>query len=285
MTKIIAFAGKMRSGKTTSCNFVYGHIMKLNSVVENYFIGEHGELVVTSEYRDDEGKPYKDMGVLDINQKTPQFIAYAEQMIWPLVKAYNFADLLKDVCIGVLGLTYDQCYGSNEQKNEKTKYQWENMPGVMPERFQQHCLDWSYYTSYFTTEEPKTGSMTAREVMQYVGTEIFRKMNNNIWVDAVVNGIRQEEPQIALIGDCRYRNEAEAIKAAGGKVIHLTRNSEVLSDHGSENDLIGYDGFDFVIDNRDLTISQSNELLLNKLVEWGITQPLVTPMIQQTPYK
>ena len=31
---------------------------------------------------------------------------------------YNFADPLKKMCIEIFGLTHDQCYGTDEQKNE-----------------------------------------------------------------------------------------------------------------------------------------------------------------------
>ncbi len=32
-------------------------------------------------------------------------------------KIYNFADPLKQLCIDIFGLTYNQCYGTDEAKN------------------------------------------------------------------------------------------------------------------------------------------------------------------------
>ena len=44
-------------------------------------------------------------------------------------KIYSFADALKEkVCIDVMGLSKEQCYGTDEQKNTLTGYRWENLP-------------------------------------------------------------------------------------------------------------------------------------------------------------
>jgi hypothetical protein len=44
-------------------------------------------------------------------------------------KIYNFADTLKqDICMNILGLTYDQCYGEDDIKNSLTDIEWKNLP-------------------------------------------------------------------------------------------------------------------------------------------------------------
>src|SRR6056300_246319 len=104
---------------------------------------------------------------------------------------YNFADPLKQLCIDILGFTYDQCYGSDNSKNEYVNCLW-----------------------------PDSGKpMKAREVMQYVGTNIFRKMQHNVWADATMRKIQDENLPLALIADCRFPNEVHVIKNAGGLVI------------------------------------------------------------------
>jgi len=75
---------------------------------------------------------------------------------------------------------------------------------------------------------------------------------------------------IAVIGDCRFLNEAEAIKKAGGKVIRLTR-SIYESNHQSEVDLDNYTNFDAVIDNQNMSIDQSCEEFMKILTNMGIT--------------
>ena len=72
------------------------------------------------------------------------------------IKIYNFADPLKQLCIDILGLTEEQCYGTDDNKNEKV------------ECYRNYAPDGS-------------GRMTARQVLQYVGTDIFRKMQHNVW--------------------------------------------------------------------------------------------------------
>jgi hypothetical protein len=263
MTKIVAIAGKKTSGKTTSLNFIHGQILKKNLVVENFEIDEFGKLVVTALFKNEEGVLTKGMGVLDLSQKTPEFEAYASQKIWPLVKGYNFADTLKEICMATLGLTFEQCYGSDEQKNSPTELRWENMPGAvqnLEDKYGNIAGDYGFV-------EHKPGFMTAREVLQFVGTDLFRRMNQNVWVDSVLNQIEAEQPEVAVIGDCRYVNEIEAVKSRGGYVVRLLRNDDCQDSHCSENDLNNFDDYDCVIDNRSLSISESNDRLLKFLYE------------------
>ena len=159
---------------------------------------------------------------------------------------YHFADLLKkNVCMDVLGLTYHQCYGSDESKNELVDCCWPD-----------------------TNEK-----MTAREVMQYVGTDIFRKMQHNVWASATINKIKNDNLDLALIGDCRFPNEVEAVKQANGLVIKLHRNN-YHSTHASETalDATNYDQscFDLVVDNTDITLTQKNQIIYDFLHDKGI---------------
>lgn len=160
------------------------------------------------------------------------------------VKVYNFADpLKKNICIDILGLTYEQCYGSDDKKNELVDCYWDN-----------HQL-------------------TAREVMQIVGTDIFRRMKNNVWSDSVLRRIKSENPDVAIIADCRFPNEVDTVKQAGGIVIKLTRNP-YNSLHESEValDAENYDqnNFDLVIDNCRLSISDQNNKILEFLKHKGM---------------
>lgn len=148
---------------------------------------------------------------------------------------YNFADpLKKNICIDILGLTYDQCYGSDIQKNELVDCYWNKQ------------------------------QMTAREVMQFIGTDIFRNIQTNVWANATINKIYRDNMDLAVIADCRFPNEVSAIKQAGGCVIKLNRNP-YKSNHESEIalDAPGYDHsiFDLVIDNHNIGISEQNAII------------------------
>jgi hypothetical protein len=178
----------------------------------------------------------------------PHLISETDQQAYELlnllygkVKIYNFADILKkDVCMNILGLTYNQCYGTDEEKNEITHLQWDN----------------KYITS--------------REAMQIIGTDIFRKIDPNVWIKATISKIIKEKPDLAIITDCRFPNEVEAIQDIGGKVIRLVRNphnSDHLSESVLDRDNYDWSKFDYILDNSDSSIydqvSKIKELLEN----------------------
>jgi hypothetical protein len=191
MTKIIAFAGRKQSGKTTCAEAVL-----------NY--------------------PGLD------NQ----------------IKIYNFADpLKKDICMNILGMTYEQCYGTDEQKNELVNCQWNDK------------------------------QLTAREVMQFIGTNVFRQMQNNVWADATIHKIHLEQPSLALIADCRFPNEVDVVKRAGGVVIKLMRNpydSTHESEIALDPDQYDYTNFDLVVDNKNMTIQEQITSIITFLEHKGI---------------
>lgn len=159
------------------------------------------------------------------------------------VKIYNFADPLKALCVDIFGLEYRQCYGTDEDKNELVDCYWNNK------------------------------QLTAREVLQIVGTDMFRKMQHNVWASSTIRKIKKDRCDLSLIADCRFPNEVEAVKKAGGFVIKLNRNV-YNSDHTSETALdsgnYDYSNFDLVIDNQDMTIGEQNyhiaQFLLKKRI-------------------
>jgi hypothetical protein len=162
------------------------------------------------------------------------------------VKIYNFADPLKtDICMNILGLTYDQCYGTDDNKNELTNNHWNNK------------------------------QLTAREVMEFVGTDIFRSMQQNVWSDATLKKITTDNKELAIIADCRFPNEVEAIKNAGGVVIKLTRNPyNSTSAAEMALDPLNYDqrNFDIIITNHHMDIPQQTYAVFKFLHKKGILQ-------------
>lgn len=97
--------------------------------------------------------------------------------------------------------------------------------------------------------------MTAGELLQRLGTDAIRDgLHTDAWVLACFAGMRKDQHYI--ITDCRFPNEAEAIKAKGGFVLRVegdplkqrgdgTRNDA----HPSETALDDYQHFDAVIQN------------------------------------
>lgn len=252
MTKIVALSGKKQSGKTTLANYLHGHEMKRHDVIEKFFISPVGELVVNCTFHDENGKEFEEMGVLDLQQRNEEFYQYAAKRVWPLVRCYNFADSLKEICVMLFNIPPECVYGTDEQKNQKQKHLlWENMPG----------------------EFNKVGPMTSREFMQFFGTDIMRKIYEPVWLDNCFKRINEDSPDIAVIADCRFMNEILAVQRHGGKVIRLTRSLH-NSTHSSEIDADNYDGFDAVIDNKDMTIEQSCSEFLKKMIDMNITKKI-----------
>lgn len=256
MTAIIAMTGKKQSGKNTTANYLAGDILVQEEVIDKYEINENGELLVPTRIDNE-----ITMGVLDLTRQDATFRHYAQKLVWPYVKVYGFAEPLKtNVCIDILGLTHEQCYGTDEEKDTKTHIRWENMPHYGALKYK------------LKNKAPK-GEMTGREVMQQVGTEIFRKMYNDCWTKNCINRILTEKPKVAIICDCRFPNEAAIVKDAGGKLIRLLRNTE----NGTHESEVALDppayeqsNFDVIIDNTEITKFQAYQQLRTKLLEWGI---------------
>lgn len=173
-------------------------------------------------------------------------------------KLYSFADKLKtDVCINLLGLQHKQCFGTQEDKESLTNLKWENMPGVVSTKLVEDLeLDIQKLTDVgLIVHEP--GYMSAREVMQYVGTEIFRKMYENIWVDALIRQIKKDRPAVAIITDVRFLSEVNGLKTIGAHLWRLTRNPAKLT-HESETELDSFAEWNFFLDNKDMSVETQN---------------------------
>lgn len=234
MSLVIAFSGKKQSGKTTSGHFIMSLCMSKLGISKSIDIDLDGNIVVSDLLGN---KNYKGIYSPEKNIENDYILEQVKAKLDPYIKLYSFADPLKqDICMGILGLSWDQCYGSDEQKNTITNLKWEDMPGY---------------------DGNQKDYMTARQVMEYVGTEIFRKMDTNIWANTTIRKIQKDKPKIAVIMDCRFPNEVETIKSIGGHVIRLTRQP-YESNHISENILnkesYDWNNFNFIIENDNMSI-------------------------------
>jgi hypothetical protein len=204
--------------------------------------------------------------------------SYNCMKLWiPDAQEFAFADPLKRMCIDILGLEERQAYGSDADKNEEIPHlRWENFPLLVGEKGNiLNPVDITYSDGeiYCGKTKVKTGPMTGRQVLQYWGSEIFRRAYGNVWVDATLRKIRKSGCTFAVITDCRFPNELEAIQAAGGKVIKLTRNIFPNDNHPSETafdeDKFNQELFDAVLDNRLMDVSDQCESLYAILRRWG----------------
>lgn len=67
--------------------------------------------------------------------------------------------------------------------------------------------------------------LTPRFAMQVLGTEFGRACYPEIWVEMMLRKVKEAHAmgRSVVITDCRFVNEAKAVKAAGGKVWRILR--------------------------------------------------------------
>ncbi len=112
--------------------------------------------------------------------------------------------------------------------------------------------------------DPQYGFLgkSPRYLLQTLGTEWGRTLvNDNIWIEVAKRRIDDSEKlgyEIVFVTDCRFDNEAEAIKSWGGRIVRIIRpNSEAyqksvesggVKNHASEAGL-KLENIDFTIYN------------------------------------
>lgn len=265
MTQVIGFAGKKQSGKDTCCKFLSALTLVSYRALEDFRFDKYktGGIFPLS---DD-----KFIGPqIELNKVAPQ-----------IIKIYSFAGYLKEICSTLFSLDINILNGSNEDKNITTHLVWDNMPGICTSKEVFNSLYkflkkkeelYPYINNTLKIQYHPPGQMTHREVLQYVGTEIFREMYSSCWVDALINNIKKDNPIFALISDVRFKNEIQAIKRNNGIVCKLNRDIQGGKDsHTSENDFLSYTDWDIEIDNQegDLSILTQNlvrEMIKNKML-------------------
>ena len=95
-----------------------------------------------------------------------------------------------------------------------------------------------------------------RRMLQEVGTDIFRKMDNDYWVKIVIPIIKAigeyNDIKYVIVPDCRFRNEIDWLvnnfDTIHVRVIRPSSLTGQLSEHVSETDLDGVTP-DYYIDN------------------------------------
>lgn len=69
-------------------------------------------------------------------------------------------------------------------------------------------------------------TITPRWVLQHWGTEVARRsFHDDIWIASLENKLRNNQDDV-VISDCRFPNEIQAIRNAGGAVIRVRRGNE-----------------------------------------------------------
>lgn len=82
---------------------------------------------------------------------------------------------------------------------------------------------WLWFNDETKEQLCKSLGMTRREVLQKMGSAVRDNIGPNVWVDRLLNTWVKRGKEPAVISDCRYPNEAQAIKSLGGIIIRVVR--------------------------------------------------------------
>ena len=85
--------------------------------------------------------------------------------------------------------------------------------------------EWREQIDHWWAAKLDMPTLTPRWVLQYWGTEVCRKgFHDDIWIASLENKLRNSRDNI-VISDCRFPNEIESLKRAGGNIIWVQRGS------------------------------------------------------------
>jgi hypothetical protein len=166
-------------------------------------------------------------------------------------RQFAFATKLKETCTDLLGMSFEDM-NTDEGKSCKTSMMHEVCPScggwntemlLIDNREQLTCVKCGAVGHPKVFQQPWTN----RELLQYMGDKI-RYAKSSVWADFVLNQIKdlsalkKGKPKYAVITDCRYRSEIDAVRAAGGVVWRLKRpqtdtNQVGIAGHASESEL------------------------------------------------
>lgn len=90
-----------------------------------------------------------------------------------------------------------------------------------------------------------------RPMLQWWGADFRRHYNGDrYWLERMLFRMRSiRDPEVLVITDVRYPNEAEVVKEAGGILLRVERKTGLKDPHSSENLLDDFKEFDYRLDN------------------------------------
>jgi hypothetical protein len=159
----------------------------------------------------------------------------------------SFANTLKDAVSSVFGWDRTMLEGRTKEARE-----------------------WREQVDPWWAERLAMPTLTPRWVLQYWGTEVCRRgFHDDIWIASLENKLRTSKDNV-VISDCRFPNEIQSIRDAGGKIVWVQRGDlpdwydvaikanqghnyavqelKMRKIHASETAWVGTD-FDSIIDN------------------------------------
>jgi hypothetical protein len=114
----------------------------------------------------------------------------------------SFANTLKDAVAAVFGWDRTLLEGRTKEARE-----------------------WREQVDPWWAERLAMPTLTPRWVLQYWGTEVCRRsFHDDIWIASLENKLRTSKDNV-VISDCRFPNEIQSIRDAGGRIVWVQRGA------------------------------------------------------------
>ena len=149
-------------------------------------------------------------------------------------KVVSFADPLKDIVAYVFDLPRGLLQGDT---SESRAWRETPIPGT-------HMTD---IVAAAVSPGNQGASLTPRFILQAFGTEVARHLYTNVWVEEAMRRCRVGK---FVIPDARFPNEIAAARAAGFRVVRVTRDALHATSHAHSSETsIDEEIADLTIDN------------------------------------
>lgn len=244
---IIAYSGKKDSGKSNAVKFTLVEFLNRRIGKNRFILSNAKEKQILDSFNNG--------SLVSIDFPTADLIRLYETYS---VKIYNFTDPVKKFCIEALGLDPIQCYGSDEDKSSPTHICWENIFNDIREKYSRPRRGSGGI-------KPASGFMTAKEVMQVVENDIFRKIDENCWARSLYSMIKSDGYDLAIIANASHPSEVTLGEEIGGKTVRLLKNPSKEKDAMDDFPLGEYS---FVLDNSKLSTEETHNKIKPKIHSW-----------------
>lgn len=120
----------------------------------------------------------------------------------------------------------------------------------------------------------ETNKETYRPILQWLGGYLVAKISKTIWYDELLRRIQLRDPttSLVIINGVRYESDAASVRAAGGKIMRITRSAERSSNDVTDAELGSI--------HPDTTIQNNGTLAQLQSLASGITDDLDAGKLQ-----
>lgn len=257
---IVVISGKRHAGKNTLANQLAAWWMRCTELTNNtgWCVNESGLLC---SYELSKSADQRTLYPVSFEHG----VGNEKAIVRRNLRILSFATPLKEFCINVLGLSPRQCYGTHEEKISETNLLWDGLPFRVRVKYSKRS------TWLMRFLHPRSGKMTAREVMQVFGTDLIRSWCPDAWARSVYAMAAAASEAIVIIPDCRFPNE-DAFKAnckVPVRTIRLERAPFPEDKHPSETAMDDYprENFDLVLP-ADVTQPGMETMTIDRFEAW-----------------